>query len=201
MSIVATASGANVSGTTTLVTNASGYVIFSALTFSSGAHVLISFGAPGLIPAILELDLSYTDIIKPRRSIVAGKVPLSTDLVPFEICINIPDKQLWCADQTGTPILIVDGDALVGGGSSTLLGLTDVVLTTPADGQVLKYNTSTSKWINDTDATGSGGGGSGTLFSTGSTAPTTPAQGDRWVNTTDAVQYTYYQTAWVQFNN
>lgn len=201
VSIVATASGANVSGTTTLVTNASGYVIFSALTFSSGAHVLISFGAPGLIPAILELDLSYTDIIKPRRSIVAGKVPLSTDLVPFEICINIPDKQLWCADQTGTPILIVDGDALVGGGSSTLLGLTDVVLTTPADGQVLKYNTSTSKWINDTDATGSGGGGSGTLFSTGSTAPTTPAQGDRWVNTTDAVQYTYYQTAWVQFNN
>jgi len=158
VSVVVTASGANVSGTTTLSTNSSGYVIFSGLTFSSGSHVQISFGAPGLTPAVLDLDLSYTDIIKPRRSIVAGKVPLSTDLVPFEICINIPDKKLYVADETGTPVLLIS-------------------------------------------SSGGGGGGSGNTFTSGATAPTSPAQGDRWVNTTDAVQYTYYQTAWVQFNN
>ena len=39
-----------------------------------------------------------------------------------------------------------------GGGATTLDGLTDVVITgTPTNGQVLKYDTATSKWINDTD--------------------------------------------------
>jgi hypothetical protein len=42
-----------------------------------------------------------------------------------------------------------------GGGSSTLDGLTDVVITTPSTGQVLKYNG--ANWVNDTDATGGGG--------------------------------------------
>lgn len=85
-----------------------------------------------------------------------------------------------------------------GGGASALVDLTDVVITSPTNGQVLKYQTSTSKWINGTDATG--GSGSGTAFSTGSTAPASPAQGDRWVSTNDAICYTYYGTAWVQFN-
>ena len=42
-----------------------------------------------------------------------------------------------------------------GGGSSTLGGLSDVTITTPSSGQVLKYNG--SAWINDTDATGAAG--------------------------------------------
>ena len=45
-----------------------------------------------------------------------------------------------------------------GGGATDLNGLTDVTITTPSSGQVLKYNG--SNWVNDTDATG-GGGGSG----------------------------------------
>lgn len=44
-----------------------------------------------------------------------------------------------------------------GGGSSTLAGLNDVDLTTPANGQVLKYNSTSQKWEN---ANESGGGGS-----------------------------------------
>jgi len=47
-----------------------------------------------------------------------------------------------------------------GGGSTTLVGLTDVTITSPANGQVLKYNATTGKWINGTDLTGGGGGGS-----------------------------------------
>ena len=39
-----------------------------------------------------------------------------------------------------------------GGGSSNLSGLSDVTLTNPSNGQVLKYNG--TAWINDADATG-----------------------------------------------
>jgi len=44
-------------------------------------------------------------------------------------------------------------------GVTNLDSLTDVTITTPTDGQVLKYNASTSAWVNGTDATGGGGGG------------------------------------------
>ena len=68
-----------------------------------------------------------------------------------------------------------------GGGSSNLDGLTDVVITSPLSGQVLKYNG--TNWINDTDSVGSGsfsyplGTGivvvtSGTSWGTTLTAPT-----------------------------
>lgn len=49
------------------------------------------------------------------------------------------------------------GDTVPGSGSTTLSALTDVTLTTPSNGQVLKYNGSV--WINGTDNTGGGGGG------------------------------------------
>ena len=50
----------------------------------------------------------------------------------------------------------VDG----GGGATTLTGLTDVnVVGTPGDGQVLKYDSASGKWVNGTDATGPGGSG------------------------------------------
>jgi len=319
ISIVASAQGATMSGTTTLQSGVTGFVIFTQLTFSGGSQVIVTFSSPGMTSAVLTINLIPTNIIKPRRSLVAGDPPVAGDIVPFEICINIPDRQLWVADETGTPVLIVDGDANTGGGggAGALIDLTDVVITTPTNGQVLKYDTATSKWINDTDATGSGGGGgsgdylplaggtmtgpivfgtggqyvskgnfdtsrggsngislvcavgfefnwqagwlrttndgsttprplyldsgagttlkvwnaatslgttishlgitypdgttqttasagggggSGTGFNTGSTAPTSPAQGDRWVSTNDAILYTYYGTAWVQFN-
>lgn len=47
-----------------------------------------------------------------------------------------------------------------GGGSSTLAGLTDVDVTStpPANGEVLKYNSGTSKWEPAADLTGGGGG-------------------------------------------
>lgn len=44
-----------------------------------------------------------------------------------------------------------------GGGSSTLAGLTDTSISSPANGQVLKYNSTSSKWEN---ANESGGGSS-----------------------------------------
>jgi plastocyanin len=48
-----------------------------------------------------------------------------------------------------------------GGGATTLTGLTDVnIVGTPGDGEVLKYDTASGKWINGTDNTGAGGSGS-----------------------------------------
>ena len=44
-----------------------------------------------------------------------------------------------------------------GGGASVLDDLTDVVISTPSNGQVLKYDSGTSKWVNGTDATGGAG--------------------------------------------
>lgn len=43
-----------------------------------------------------------------------------------------------------------------GGGSSTLAGLTDVLLSSPASGQVLTYNG--TKWVNQSPSNGGGGG-------------------------------------------
>ena len=48
--------------------------------------------------------------------------------------------------------------------TSNINDLTDVNITSVSDGQVLKYDSATSKWINDTDATGGGGGGGGISF-------------------------------------
>ena len=42
----------------------------------------------------------------------------------------------------------------VSGGSSTLNGLSDVTITTPSNGQVLSYNSSTSEWVNSTISSG-----------------------------------------------
>jgi hypothetical protein len=69
---------------------------------------------------------------------------------------------------TGTTIDAAGG----GGGSTTLDGLTDVVVTSPTLGQVLKYNG--TNWQNDTDSTG---GGSVSLDDLADVAITTPASG------------------------
>lgn len=42
-----------------------------------------------------------------------------------------------------------------GGGSSTLAGLDDVALSNPSNGQVLKYNSTSSKWENANESGGS----------------------------------------------
>lgn len=50
----------------------------------------------------------------------------------------------------------------VGGGATTLVALSDVNITSPSDGQVLKYDNATSKWINGT-ASGGGATPAGTV--------------------------------------
>jgi hypothetical protein len=72
-------------------------------------------------------------------------------------------------------------------GASNLDSLTDVVITTPSSGQVLKYNG--TNWINDTDSTG----GASNLDSLTDVVITTPSSGQvlkyngtNWINDTDS---------------
>ena len=76
----------------------------------------------------------------------------------------------WLFDETGVLTLPIGGDIVdyygnsvlgggSGGGASALSQLSDVYITSPTAGQVLKFNG--TKWINGTDSTGGGGGGVG----------------------------------------
>lgn len=68
---------------------------------------------------------------------------------------ELDDKQDTLTAGTGISIVNNVISATGGGGASALDDLTDVDITTPSDGQVLKYNATAQKWEN-----GTGGGGS-----------------------------------------
>jgi hypothetical protein len=57
-----------------------------------------------------------------------------------------------------------DGNVITvaGGGGGTLNDLTDVTITTPADGQVLTYDSGTGEWVNEAPTGGGTPGGSTT---------------------------------------
>lgn len=74
-----------------------------------------------------------------------------------------------------------------GGGSSTLAGLTDVDISSPTNGQILKYNGATDKWENGTG----GGGGASALTDLSDVNVSAPSNGQsliydsatgKWVN-------------------
>ena len=108
--------------------------------------------------------------------------------------------KLW-HDTTTNQLRSYNGSGIwVPIGVTNLDSLTDVTITTPTDGQVLKYNSATSTWVNGTDATGGGGGsslpadaagvltnnGTGTLSWTavgGSALPDQTNQGNKFLKT------------------
>jgi hypothetical protein len=87
--------------------------------------------------------------IKPKRSTVTGNVPTTANIVQYEIAINTADKKIFTRDGA---------DAIVQLASGNLVGLSDVAVSSPANGQSLTYNSTTGKWENSTV---SGGGSSG----------------------------------------
>lgn len=50
------------------------------------------------------------NVIKPKRSESTGQTPT---LSPGELAVNIADKKVWVANSSGTPVLIVDGNASI----------------------------------------------------------------------------------------
>jgi hypothetical protein len=57
-----------------------------------------------------------------KRSSVANRVPLATDLVAGELAVNLTDKLLYTKDAAGNVITVGDGGG--GGGSGTVTGVT-----------------------------------------------------------------------------
>jgi len=78
--------------------------------------------------------------------------------------------------------------------------LSNVTITSPSNGQVLKWNG--TAWINDADSTTSGGGGSSVTVS--DTAPSTPSNGDLWFKSDEGRLKIYYNdgssSQWVDAN-
>jgi plastocyanin len=100
-------------------------------------------------------DLNYfsTIAVAGQSSVVAGS---ATDTLTLVAGTNV----------TITTDAITDAITInaAGGGASTLDDLSDVVISAPTNGQVLKYDTGTSTWVNGTDATA--GAGSSNSFET-----------------------------------
>ena len=124
--------------------------------------------------------------------ITSADIP--TDLSDFVNDVGFTVVSVTQVISTGTKIATVNVDgtdvdlyAPTGGGSSTLSGLTDVTITSATDGQVLKYDSVNSKWINANES----GGGSSTLSGLTDVTITTPTDGQmlsydnansKWVN-------------------
>jgi hypothetical protein len=95
------------------------------------------------------------NIIRPKRSNTAAKVPNTTELTSGELGVNMADRKVY----------INNGTTVVQVGAGNLSGLGDVAVTSPSNGQSLAYNSTTSKWENSA-------GGSGTVTSVGITPGT-----------------------------
>jgi hypothetical protein len=93
------------------------------------------------------------NIIKPKRSSVAAKVPTTSDIVNGEIAINSTDKKIY-TNAGGTVTQV---------GAGALTALSDVVVTSPTSGQSLAYNG--TNWVNSA-------AGAGTVTSVGITPGT-----------------------------
>lgn len=67
------------------------------------------------------------NIIIPKRSTVAGKVPVTGDLVTGEIAINLTDKKIYTKDGSGTIVAI-------GGAGGASITISDTAPTNPENG-------------------------------------------------------------------
>jgi len=86
------------------------------------------------------------------------------DLSSYQLSANLTsdiDSHLNQSNPTSGHVLSWNGTDYAwvaqsggGGGATTLGGLTDVTITSVADGQVLKYDSATASWVNGIDNTG-----------------------------------------------
>jgi hypothetical protein len=92
------------------------------------------------------------NVIKPKRSNTAAKVPNTSELLSGELGVNMADRKVY----------INNGTSVVQVGAGLLSALGDVVLTTPSNGQTLSYNG--TNWVN-------AAAGAGTVTSVTGTSP------------------------------
>lgn len=105
----------------------------------------------------LQID-SGTGVLDAQMNLNNESISELTDVTFNSVTLDASNGggKVLAWDQSLQAFAPVDQTGGGGGGATTLDGLTDVTITSPSSGQVLKYNG--SAWINDTDATGGGGG-------------------------------------------
>jgi hypothetical protein len=113
-----------------------------------------------------------------KKSSVIGKIPQATDLEYGELAINYADGVLYYKSSANSVLPLSAGD---------LNDLSDVTITSPTTGQVLKYNG--TAWVNDTDDTGTGGTG-GSIEWVLKTANYTAVSGDHLLIDTTSGSFT-----------
>jgi hypothetical protein len=113
------------------------------------------------------------NIIKLKQSSVAGKIPISGDLVQGELAVNTNDEKLYMKNSSGT-IVEISGGSYV---SST------TAPSSPDNGDHwfdpdtgILYVRVASTWLDIATA----GGAPTHVFTNSTTAPTSPIIGDTW---------------------
>jgi len=104
-------------------------------------------------PPTVSQDTFRTIAINGQASIVAEQ--------PNDTLTLAAGTGITLTTDNTTDTITISSSGGGGGGSSTLISLTDVQVTSPLNGQVLKYNG--SKWVNGVDIAGEGGGGAATF--------------------------------------
>src|SRR5210317_2472640 len=106
-----------------------------------------------------------------RIRVVANTVQIGTG--SSAVFLGADSGVLRITDINANVVSLTPGEAVGGGGSSTLAGLTDVAQVTPTDGHVLKYSSSNTTYYFAAES----GGGSSTLASLTDVAQVTPTDG------------------------
>jgi hypothetical protein len=102
------------------------------------------------------------NIIKIKQSSVASRVPQAVDLEQGELAINTNDEKLYTKNSSGSVVEL--------GRIPSIDIASDTNITSIADGQVLRYDASTSMWLNVSMPT----------FYEQTTEPSSPVAGDTW---------------------
>jgi hypothetical protein len=123
------------------------------------------------------------NIIKLKQSSVAGKVPISGDLVQGELAVNTNDEKLYMKNSSGTIVEISGGSY----DSST------TAPSSPDNGDHwfdpdtgILYVRVASTWLDIATA----GGAPTNVFTNSTTAPATPIIGDTWYDPSTLVMAT-----------
>ena len=138
--------------TIALGTGTSGNYVASVQTGSG-----ISGGAVGSegTAITLAIDTAVVSTLTGAQTLTNKTISGSSNTIS-----NISNSSLTNSSITINGTSVSLGGTVTISSASDLNGLTDVTITTPSTGQVLKYNG--SQWINDADAT-AGGAGAGTV--------------------------------------
>ena len=224
-------SGAGTIGGSTSVSATSGVATFSGLSVTGFGPIGLGFTASGLTAAYATSFLVDIPVpIRPIRSETSGLIPTSGQLQIGELAINIADQKGYVKKADGTIATVWQPSTLNSGSvTSGFIGNAAVVSGSIGSGQIGQFHLAsgvggggasltsgsvTSGYIGNA-AVVSGSVGSGQIgtihfssgsvakFTSSSSAPSSPSEGDRWYYTTDGVLLTYVNdgssSQWVQF--